>query len=196
MLAPVLKTAFEMSEAQPQLAVLEPGKQFLVYDVGEVTPSATAPLAEIRDRGRRRLALGPAALPARARPPSGSQRGPARARRLRRPSWPRQVSLPPVDTIDLSRQQIAQTGHVPPPLALMFSMAEGTVKRLAAQNELGWFVVSLDDIVTPELAADDPLVTATVGQLGACRATNWWSSSSKRSRAMWASSAIPRQSMR
>ncbi len=29
-------------------------------------------------------------------------------------------------------------------MALMFSMAEGTVKRLEAPNDNGWFVVKLD----------------------------------------------------
>jgi len=50
-------------------------------------------------------------------------------------------------------------------LALMFSMAEGTTKRLEAPNDLGWFVVDLTDIETPEIAANDPIIAASRQQL-------------------------------
>jgi peptidyl-prolyl cis-trans isomerase D len=76
-----------------------------------------------------------------------------------------QVELPAVDAVDLNRQQIAQSGQVPPALALLFSMAEGTAKRLAAPANTGWFVVALNDIVTPELEEGDPLIAATANQL-------------------------------
>src|SRR5690606_16056 len=44
----VLPVAFEMEEGEPQLAEIVPGETFLVFDVGDITPSAAAPLAEIR----------------------------------------------------------------------------------------------------------------------------------------------------
>jgi peptidyl-prolyl cis-trans isomerase D len=50
-------------------------------------------------------------------------------------------------------------------LALMFSMAKGTVKRLEGPREAGWFVVKLDDISLPPLAKDDPVIVATQQQL-------------------------------
>ena len=75
--------------------------------------------------------------------------------------------LPPVDSINLTREQLAQRQQqVPAPLALFFSMAQGTAKRLEAPNDLGWFVVDLDEISTDEVAADDPIVVATRQQLG------------------------------
>src|SRR5690606_17037094 len=49
-LATALSTAFAMDEEQPQLAEIVPGETFLVFDVAEITESAAAPLAEIRDR--------------------------------------------------------------------------------------------------------------------------------------------------
>ena len=49
-LAPLIKTAFAMDhEKQPQLAEVETGKTFVIYDVGQITPAAAAPLAEIRN---------------------------------------------------------------------------------------------------------------------------------------------------
>ena len=45
-------------------------------------------------------------------------------------------------------------------------MAQGTNKRLAAANDLGWFVVSLDSIDVGEIDADDPLIAQARAQLG------------------------------
>jgi peptidyl-prolyl cis-trans isomerase D len=45
-------------------------------------------------------------------------------------------------------------------------MAEGTVKKLEAPANAGWYVVRLDEIETPEIAEGDPIVLATMRQLG------------------------------
>ena len=164
LLAPVLATAFDMDEEEPQLAVLEPGRQFLVFDVADITASATAPLAEIRaqvEAAWRRDRGFDAAREASVRIARRVSGGSSLAEAVRAET----VDLPPVDPVDLDRRQIAQSGQVPPPLALLFSMAEGTVKRLAAPNNAGWFVVALNDIVTPELDPADPLVALTARQL-------------------------------
>ena len=54
---------------------------------------------------------------------------------------------------------------MPSELALFFSMAEGTTKKLEGPADAGWYVVRLDDIETPEADASDPLVLATLRQL-------------------------------
>jgi peptidyl-prolyl cis-trans isomerase D len=51
-------------------------------------------------------------------------------------------------------------------LALMFSMAKGTVKRLEMPANNGWFVVKLDDVSVPTLAINDPAVADAQQQLG------------------------------
>ena len=65
----------------------------------------------------------------------------------------------------MGRDELAKQGRVPPVLALMFSMAKGTVKRLEAPGQNGWFVVKLDDIALPPIDKGDPLVGATQQQL-------------------------------
>ena len=78
------------------------------------------------------------------------------------------VKLPPPDPVNLSREQLTQMGgRVPPVLALFFSMAEGTTKRLEAPNNNGWFVVKLDDVEAQKLADNDPLVASAHRQLSA-----------------------------
>jgi peptidyl-prolyl cis-trans isomerase D len=71
-----------------------------------------------------------------------------------------------VDRINLNRQELlAQRQQIPAPLALFFSMAQGSSKWLAAASDLGWYLVDLETIVTDPVAADDPLIAATQAQL-------------------------------
>jgi peptidyl-prolyl cis-trans isomerase D len=53
---------------------------------------------------------------------------------------------------------------VPPPLAMMFSMAPGKTKLLAAPENQGWFVVHLDSITPGDPKTAPGLVEATRGQ--------------------------------
>jgi len=75
------------------------------------------------------------------------------------------VTLPPVQVVDMGRDELAQQPQVPAVLALMFSMAKGTVKRLEAPQSNGWFVVKLDDVTLPPIDPNDPLIGATQQQL-------------------------------
>lgn len=160
-----LNTAFQMEEGEPQVAEIVRGQTYLIFEVAEVTPSAAPPLAEIRPQVVQGWRLS-----------EGAKRAQAAADRvLKRMTGnttlaaalaAEKVALPAVDTVDLDRQQLLQQGQqIPPPLALLFSMAEGTAKRLEAPNNLGWFVVDLDNIETPQVAANDPLIAAARQQL-------------------------------
>jgi peptidyl-prolyl cis-trans isomerase D len=71
-----------------------------------------------------------------------------------------------VERITMNRQQLAaQNGQVPPPLTLLFSMAEGTVKLLPAPANRGYYVVALKDIVPGQVTANDPLIAQARSQL-------------------------------
>jgi peptidyl-prolyl cis-trans isomerase D len=65
---------------------------------------------------------------------------------------------------------MGQQGQVPPALMLLFSMAEGTTKALPQDGSATWFVLQLDNIVTPDLAEDAPEVVDAVRQLAATSA--------------------------
>jgi peptidyl-prolyl cis-trans isomerase D len=62
--------------------------------------------------------------------------------------------------------QLSSQGRVPAALALMFSMAEGTSKRLEAPDDNGWFVVQLENITLGEVTDDDPLLARSAQELG------------------------------
>ena len=165
LLGPVLQVAFDMEEEEPQLAVVVPGQTFVIFDVPDVTPSATAPLAEIRNDvvALWRLDEGAKAAKAAAgRIEARVKQGTALAAAVAAETRP----LPAPQTIDLTREQLARQGRVPPSLALFFSMAAGTVKKLEAADDAGWYIVQLASIKAGQIAANDQLVLATAQQLG------------------------------
>lgn len=164
-LAPVLKVAFDMEEGQPQLAPTATPETFLIYEVTEITPSATAPLAEIkqdvitlwrRDEGSK--AAKAAADRVLQRLAQGTDLAAAVAAEKK--------AIPAPQALDIDRQELSRIGRVPSSLALFFSMAEGTVKRLEAPQDEGWFVVKLDDIEAGAVPANDPILATTLNQLG------------------------------
>jgi peptidyl-prolyl cis-trans isomerase D len=166
-LAPVIALAFEMEEGEPQLAETVPGTNFLIFDVSDITPSAAAPLADIRDNvvlaWRRDQGMTGAAAAAQ-RVVTRMRAGQTLAAALAAEG----KTLPASQPVNMDRRELSalgQQGNVPPVLMLFFSMAEGTTKALAQQAQSTWFVVELKDIVTPEIAADAPVVADTARQL-------------------------------
>lgn len=164
-LAAALETAFQMDEGEPQLAEIVRGQTYLVFEVGEITPSATAPMEEIK-----------AALSAAWKLDSGSKLAKEASERiLKRVSdgstlaaavSAEKTRLPPAENVNLNRREIvSQNRQVPPPLALLFSMATDTTKRLEIARNLGWFVVDLDTITADSLDENSELIAATSQQL-------------------------------
>lgn len=166
-LGPVLQTAFSMEEGEPQLAEVQRGITFLIYEVSAITESATAPLSEIREgvvQAWRRSEGAKAAKTATDRVMKRLSGDTTLAQAMAE----EEKSLPPVDSINLSREQLTATGRqIPAPLALLFSMAQGTTKRLEAPQNAGWFVVNLKDIEAGTIAKDDPAFASAKRDLGA-----------------------------
>jgi peptidyl-prolyl cis-trans isomerase D len=164
-LSPVLPVAFDMSEGDPQIAEVEAGRRYILFDVAEVTPSAVAPLAEIRDQVIAFWRRDRGATAARAAADRVLQRI-ASGTTLAAALEAEQPDLPPPGPVNLTRDDLARQQQVPPPIALFFSMAQGTAKKLEDRNQNGWFVVQLANVQAAEVPADDPIVRATLQQLG------------------------------
>ena len=156
-LARVVTTAFGMeSEGQPQLAEVEPGKQFVVFDVAAIALTAAPPLAEVRQQAIAEYQLSKGAIAARAaalkieaKVNQGTELGAALASLG--------LSLPPVDQVNLPREQVQQMGQqTPPPLAMLFALAKGQVKLMAAPLNRGWYVVKVTDVIPGSVAPTDP----------------------------------------
>lgn len=166
-LVPVLSTAFQMEESEPQLAEIVPGQQFVIFEVARIEEAAAPPLAQVRDAaitGWKRAQGAKLAKVAADRITAKVRADTPLAAALaaeNKPGFEREA-------IDLERRALIarQRGNLPPPLVLMFSMAAGSVKVLEAPRNLGWYVVSLDDISTAEVDSEPGLVAQTRQQLG------------------------------
>ncbi|MEM7664423.1 MAG: SurA N-terminal domain-containing protein [Pseudomonadota bacterium] len=165
-LGQILDTAFQLEESEPQLDEIVPGTLFVIYDVEQVTESAAPPLAEVRDEivaGWRRFEGSKLARESADRVLS-EVRGETS---LREALDGEDRPFPGIDDIDLERRQLMaqQNRNIPPPLVLLFSMAEGSTKLLEAPNDLGWYIVDLDAIEADPLPDDSPLLAQTRQQL-------------------------------
>jgi peptidyl-prolyl cis-trans isomerase D len=165
-LAPALSSAFEMEEGQPQIAALAGGQSYLVYETGRITPSAAAPLSEIRNDvvGAWRRSVGSQAAKAAADRVVARI---AKGQTLSQALAAEQVTLPPADAVNMTREELAAQGQrVAPPLALLFSMAKNSVKKLEAPNNAGWFVVTVNSIEPGKIAPNDPIMVQASQSLG------------------------------
>lgn len=167
LLAPALATAFQMDEGEPEIAPIENGARYLLFAVADITPSAAAPLSQIRDSviASWRQSEGAKAAQAAADRVLGRLR---KGQTLAAALAAEQVAVPAPETVNLTREDLARQREqrIPPPLALLFSMAKGTAKKLEAAGRNGWFVVDLDNIAIDPIAKDDPLIAQARTQLG------------------------------
>ncbi|WP_373488464.1 SurA N-terminal domain-containing protein [Blastomonas sp.] len=162
----ILPVAFGLEEdAGPQLVEVQEGIEYALFEVQEIKPSAPPPLARIRANVEADYLLSQGSLTAKklADTMAKSVRAPAD---LDKAISAAPVRLPNIEKIATNRQtMMQQDGRVPPPVALLFSMAEGTTKVLEAPNKAGWFVVHLSKINRGDASKVPELLSATRTQL-------------------------------
>ncbi|MBV1918583.1 MAG: SurA N-terminal domain-containing protein [Sphingomonadaceae bacterium] len=166
----VLQTAFRMEMEEPQLAEVERGKTFLIYDVTEIAPSTPAPLKDIRDTVQALILQEKASAQAKEAARE-IQAQIADGKSMKQALRSLKRSLPPIQNVKMTRPELArmqqQQRQVPRPIALMFNMAEGTTKVQSAPNDQAWFVVSLLDIEPGKISDDDKIVDRARREIGA-----------------------------
>jgi peptidyl-prolyl cis-trans isomerase D len=164
-LVPVLTTAFQMEESEPQLAEVVPGRQFVIFEVARTEEASAPPLAEVKEQAEAAWKRAQGAKLARAaadRIVSKARGKTALGAALGAEGKPFEL-----EPINLERRALlAQRGaNIPPPLVLMFSMAEGSVKVLEGPRDIGWYVIRLDEIATDPVDKDPGLLQQTRAQL-------------------------------
>ncbi|MEM7778984.1 MAG: peptidyl-prolyl cis-trans isomerase [Pseudomonadota bacterium] len=175
-LRPIIPTAFQMDENEPQLAELVPGAQFMIFDVSQIVDSAAPPIAEVRDgvvAGWRRSKGAKQAKDVADRVLAAMD-GESSLREVLRAEGVG-FDVAQVEDIDLSREEllVSAQGRIPSALVLMFSMAQGTTKVLEEQADLGWFIVNLENIEAPEVAEENPVLANTQNQIGQALAVEY-----------------------
>lgn len=154
-----------MEESEPQLAPVS-ANQYVIFEVARVEEAAAPPLAEVKEQAEAAWRRAQGAKLAREtadrviKEVRGKTDLAAALAAENKPGLEREV-------IDLERRELLarRQGNVPPPLVLLFSMAEGSVKLLEAPRDIGWYVISLDDITTSPVDEEPGLLEQTRRQL-------------------------------
>lgn len=173
-LRPLVTTAFQMEESTPQLAELTPGREYIIFDVARIEESRAPPLADIREAAAAAWKRAQGAKLAKAAADRVLKKvadGTALADALaaeNKAAIERQA-------INLKRRELlARRGeNVPAALVLMFSMAEGSAKKLEAGQDIGWFIVDLAEIATDPVDTEPGLVQQTREQFSATLAQEY-----------------------
>lgn len=159
-LAQVVAAGFAAEQGDaPQLVPVGNDGSFAIVAVDRITAAAPAPLATVKAQIANDIWIDTAHAAARkvaaavvAKVNAGMPIGAALAAAG--------LTLPPTKPIAAQRAQLAALeGRVPPPLALLFSMAGKTAKLLEAPNNDGWYIIYLDTIEHGD-ARDKPAVIA------------------------------------
>lgn len=150
----------------PQLVPAGVDGSFAVVALDRIIPAAPPPVANISDVVMRDFAIDRARRKARqiaadivAKVGKGTSLPDAIAQAP--------VKLPAVQPIGATRAQLAAaTKGAPPPLVLLFSMANKTAKLLEAPNSTGYYVIYLDKIERTASVGNPQLLQAMRGDLG------------------------------
>ncbi|WP_108809899.1 SurA N-terminal domain-containing protein [Sphingorhabdus sp. Alg231-15] len=163
----ILPVAFSLEEdSDPQVVEIIPGQQYAIMDVSKITAAAPPPLKSIEQIVARDYILEEGSKKAKVAADKIAEQISGGAT-LSKAVADAGVRLPAVESVRSSRADLArqsQQGQVPPPLTLMFSMAEGTAKTLKAPQNQGWFVVNLNNIDPGDASEREDLLAATRGQ--------------------------------
>ena len=156
-LAPLVAQAFQAAgEGESHLATLVENEKFGVYAVKSITAAAPPPFAQIRTDllGEWRFAEGQKVARDKARAITKAVEGGKSLAEAVAAAGP---NIGSVQTIGGRRGELGANGQrVSPDLALLFSMAKGSVKTLEIPGNRGWMVVALNEVQRPDPKSIEP----------------------------------------
>ena len=164
-LAPLVAQAFQAAgEGEGHLATLVENEKFAVYAVKSIVAAAPPPFAQIRTDllSEWRFAEGQKVARDKARAIVKSVEGGKSLAEAVAAAGP---NIGSAQTIGGRRAELGAGGKpVPPELALLFSMAKGSVKTLEIPGNRGWMVISLTDVARPDPKSIEPQRVAAIAQ--------------------------------
>lgn len=150
----------------PQLVQMGNDGSFALVTLEKIIPSAAPPLARIRDAVQRDFVIERARKKVRAAAAdvvAKTNKGLPISLALAQTG----LKLPPARPLGAARAELAANPQgAPPPLALLFTMAEKTAKLLEAPNNAGYFVIYLAQIERHDNKVNDGIVRAMRADLG------------------------------
>ncbi|MBB6424705.1 peptidylprolyl isomerase [Sphingopyxis sp. JAI128] len=164
-LAPLVAQAFQAAgEGESHIATLVENEKFAVYAVKSIAEAAPPPFAQIRGDllSEWRFAEGQKVARDKARAITKAVEGGKSLAAAVAAAGP---NIGSVQSIGGRRAELGANGQpVPPELALLFSMAEGSVKTLEIPGNRGWMVIALGEVQRPDPKSIDPARVAAIAQ--------------------------------
>lgn len=164
-LAPLFAQAFQAAgEGESHLGTIVENEKFGVYAVKSITKAAPPPFAQIRAGllGEWRFAEGQKVARDKARAIAKAVEGGKSLADAVAAAGP---NIGTVQPIGGRRGDLGANGQpVSPDLALLFSMAKGSVKTLEIPGNRGWMVVALADVQRPDPKSIEPALVAGISQ--------------------------------
>lgn len=164
-LAPMVSGAFQGSEeGEGHIATLVENEKFAVYSVKSIVAAAPPPFADIRGDLLTdwRFAEGQKVARDKARTIVKAVEG---GKGLSEAAAAAAANMAGVQTVGGRRADLGRDGKpVPPELALLFSMAKGSVKTLEVPGNRGWMVIALGEVDRPNPKDIDPARVAAIAQ--------------------------------
>lgn len=164
-LAPLVNQAFQAAgEGEGHIATLVENERFAVYAVKSIVAAAPPPFAQIRGDllSEWRFAQGQKVARDKARTIAKAVEGGKSLADAVAAAGP---NIGNAQTIGGRRAELGAGGKpVPPELALLFSMAKGSVKTLEIPGNRGWMVIALTDVQRPDPKSIEPQRVAAIAQ--------------------------------
>jgi peptidyl-prolyl cis-trans isomerase D len=166
-LAPIVSAAFAMQDGDaPTVVQTAADGSYAVVAVDRVIPAAPRPLTAVReqvakdfDQNRRQRAARQIAAAILAKANGGTA--------LAQAFSGAGVSLPAPKPLAAARADLARNREgAPPPLVLLFNMAQGTAKLLEAPQGQGWYVIKLDKTIAGNAQAQPRVAMAARREIG------------------------------
>ena len=166
-LAPVLKAGFEASpDDDPTVETLPGESHYGLLAVGRVIEAAPAPFVTVRAQVSNDWIAKQAGNRARAVATAIAAKA-ARNIPLTQAVAEAGVALPKVDQIALRRIDMAQMGdRVPSPVRMLFNLAAGKSRMVAASNGQAFYVVRAVKVVPGNALAQPALIARMQGEFG------------------------------
>jgi peptidyl-prolyl cis-trans isomerase D len=158
----IIPAAFQLDgDGDAQLVEIIPGEKFAIISVSVIEEAAPPPLDKVRPIILQQWAISQGAIRAKA---AAAQviKAINSGLSLREAMAALKIPVPPAQTVTGTRQELRQQGQqLPPPLALMFQMKQGSAKELEAPNGAGYFVINLKQIVKGDATGKAEMLAAT-----------------------------------
>jgi peptidyl-prolyl cis-trans isomerase D len=164
---PLLQAAFGMAaDDDAQIVPITADKRYALLDVGDIVPAAPPPLDKVRAAVVQQYKLSQGNVKAKALADQLRAKV-AKGMKLEDAMASAGVKLPPVQKVGGRRADLMREDKRPPEeLAMLFTMAAGSVKVLPISGDRGYFIVQLDQIVRGDAGKNPQLVNQVRDQLG------------------------------